>query len=417
MPLSVVIPAYGQAHSLDLTLASLTRQTLDRDRYEIVLVDDGGESLAAVADRYAGLLDIHYLRNPVNLGRARARNRGIAAARHDDLLLLDADSYCAPGLLERHHRGGDREAGGVLLGRRLEPDWSSLARLLAGRVPADHTPIEEDPRYGLGFRPETFAASRTPWLYAYCHNMSVSRKLLDAVGGFDEEFVRWGYEDTELAYRIFRYHGRASGHFRYADDALTYHLPHFRNWRVDWAGAQGYVPYIKDRYRHFDVELLGAPPLVVAQAVPHYERCLDLLRKAGPATGAEVAAVLGEGDRDLWFGLRVGSPGRPRCDHAAEADEENAHLLGLSTPFPDGAFDRVVNVDLWRMLNAADLSALLLEGLRLAGEVVLVWSRSVGEPFVADLPYVAALLRPHCRLTVEEDDGRGFALLRCRAAP
>ncbi|MFB9186334.1 glycosyl transferase family 2, partial [Dactylosporangium sucinum] len=104
----------------------------------------------------------------------------------------------------------------------------------------------------------------------------------------------------------------------------------------------------------------------------------------------------------------------PRCDHLAPPDEENLHLIGVATPFPDGSFDRVVNVDLWRMLNAADMSALLLEGLRIGSEVVLVWSSGLGAPLAADLPYVVAMLRPHCWLALTEDDGRGYALLRCR---
>lgn len=409
MSLSVVMPAYNQAHSLRLALGSLAAQTLPRDRFELVVVDDcSHEDLAAVAEGFSGVLDLRYLRNTENLGRARTRNRGIAAARHDDLLLLDADSYCVPDLLARHDGFADRAAGHVLLGRRLEPGWDTLDRLIRGSVPATYRPTEEDPRYQLGFVPDVFAGSRTPWLFAYCHNMSVSRTLLDAVGGFNEDFVRWGYEDNELAYRIFLRHGRESGHFRYDKDALTYHLPHFRNWRTDWAGAQGNLPYMKDRYRHYDVELLGAPPARIAAAVPHYERCLALLRDRS----ATMAVSRSPGE--LWFGFGVGGSG-PRCDHAAPPDEDNLHLLGVWTPFRDGHFDRVVNVDLWRMLSAADMSALLLEGLRIAREVVLGWTTAVGAPFATDLAYVAGMLRGHCALAVEEDDGRGYALLRAEA--
>ncbi|MFC0543431.1 glycosyltransferase family 2 protein [Kutzneria chonburiensis] len=404
MPLSVVVPAYDQAYSLELALGSLSRQTLPVEDFEIVIVDDcSTEDLAAVVDRFADVLDIQYLRNEVNLGRARTRNRGIAAARHDDLMLLDSDSYCAPDLLERHHRFADRPAGQILLGRRLEPEWDSLSTLARGDFPSAHSPLEQDPRYNLGFEPDTFLDSRTPWLFAYCNNMSVSRKLLDTVGGFNEDFRRWGYEDNELAYRIFQHHGRASGYFRYDADAVTYHLPHWRNWSVDWAGAQGYVPYMKERYRHFDVEFLGAPPAVLARMVPYYEQCLEALRTAG-----SVVPSLPSAGRELWFGFGVGRG----CDHAAPVGADNLHLIGVSTPFAEGAYDRVVNVDLWRMLNAADMSALLLEGFRLAGEVTLVWSAAVDAPVATDLDYVVAMLRPHCRLEVRA--GEGFALLHCR---
>ncbi|GGM88956.1 hypothetical protein GCM10007977_108740 [Dactylosporangium sucinum] len=43
-----------------------------------------------------------------------------------------------------------------------------------------------------------------------------------------------------------------------------------------------------------------------------------------------------------------------------------------------------------------------------------MWSSGLGAPLAADLPYVVAMLRPHCRLALTEDDGRGYALLRCR---
>ncbi|HEY0495202.1 MAG TPA: hypothetical protein VGD48_05625 [Kutzneria sp.] len=64
------------------------------------------------------------------------------------------------------------------------------------------------------------------------------------------------------------------------------------------------------------------------------------------------------------------------------------------------------------MLNAADLSALPLEGFRLAADVTLVWSSAVDAPVAGDLGYIVAMLRPHCRLEVES--GEGFALLHCR---
>jgi glycosyltransferase involved in cell wall biosynthesis len=415
LPLSVVIPAYNEAHALCRALESLSRQTLEPHRFEVVLVDDGSaEDLRSVVDGFTALLDVRYLRNQHNLGRARTRNRGIAAARHDDLLLLDADSFCTTTLLERHERFAGRAAGQILLGRRLEPGWATLRTLLDGRLPQGHHPVEEDPRYRLGFDPGRFPQSRTPWLFAYCHNMSVGRGLLDAVGGFNEEFITWGYEDNELAYRIFRHHGRRSGDFRFDDEAITYHLPHYRNWRADWSSAQRYIPYLKDRYRHFDLELLGAPPQRVAQAVPHYERCLAELRAWAPGTGASGGPpVLAPGPRELRFGFGLGLAGQLRCDHAEEPDDTNLHLLGVSTPFGAQSFDRVVNVDVWRVLDAADLSALVLEGFRIGREVLLVWSRSIDAPIAGNLTYVTALLAPHCRLAVD-DSWADVVLLSCR---
>src|SRR5690349_19140211 len=99
------MPLYNQAHSTDLALWSLTRQQLDTDQFEVVLVDDcSTDDLRSVADRYVDRIDLRYLRNPTNLGRARARNRGVEAAGYEDLVLLDGDTFCAPDLLLRHHK-------------------------------------------------------------------------------------------------------------------------------------------------------------------------------------------------------------------------------------------------------------------------------------------------------------------------
>ncbi|GAA2945555.1 hypothetical protein [Streptomyces enissocaesilis] len=99
---------------------------------------------------------------------------------------------------------------------------------------------------------------------------------------------------------------------------------------------------------------------------------------------------------------------------SAPAGDRNLHLLGVSVPFPDEAFDRVVNIDLWRMLSAADMSRLVLEGFRLATEVALVWTSAVTAPVLDNLEYAAAMLRQAGRVDVEPDDGRGYAVLRCR---
>lgn len=415
MTLSVVIPLYNQAHSTHLALWSLARQQLDTEQFEVVLVDDcSTEDLRPIVDQYADRMDLRYLRNPTNLGRARARNRGVEAARHEDLVLLDGDTFCAPDLLLRHQKFTGRADGDVLLGRRLESGWATLAALSRGEVPMDTSPAEEDQRDGRMMSPAMFAESRTPWMFVFCHNMSLSRTLFDAVGGFDTSFDVWGYEDTDIAYRIFRHHGRESGHFVYDPDAVGYHLPHYRNWAADWAGAQKYLPYMRSRYGHYDVELLGGPPVQASRAITEYESSLDRMRASAARTPAAAAAdrvaPLG---RELWLGFDLDRTG-PRCDHARPIDRDNLHLLGITLPYPNRRFDRVVNLDIWRILSVMDLSSVINEGLRVASEVLLVASLAYRDPpAVSDLTYVQGMLGSHFEVSVTHTDD-DIWILRCR---
>jgi len=89
---SVVIPAFNAAATLDETLASVLAQSWPR--LEIIVVDDGSrDDTAAVLARHAPR--VRAIRRD-NGGLAAARNTGLRAATGDFIALLDADDLCAP---------------------------------------------------------------------------------------------------------------------------------------------------------------------------------------------------------------------------------------------------------------------------------------------------------------------------------
>ena len=63
--LSVVIPTHADAPWLELTLRSLRRQTLDPDRFEVIVVRDGGDGsqYSGIADAGKGLR-LHFVERP-----------------------------------------------------------------------------------------------------------------------------------------------------------------------------------------------------------------------------------------------------------------------------------------------------------------------------------------------------------------
>ena len=96
---SIVIPAYNYAHFLRRAVTSACTQ--DGADVEVLVVDDGStDDTPAVMDKLSAEFGerLTYHRQP-NQGPAAARAKGLALARHDWLVFLDADDELLPGAL------------------------------------------------------------------------------------------------------------------------------------------------------------------------------------------------------------------------------------------------------------------------------------------------------------------------------
>ncbi len=87
--LTVVVPAYNGTRVLPQSLAALAASDLPRDRWELLVVDDGStDQTAALAARWADA--VVRLPGPPH-GPAYARNRGVEAGLGDVMVFIDAD--------------------------------------------------------------------------------------------------------------------------------------------------------------------------------------------------------------------------------------------------------------------------------------------------------------------------------------
>lgn len=85
--LSIIIPAYNEADTLETTLSALG-QAASRYAHEIVVVDDGsGDETAEVALHQA----VRLCQHSQNQGKAAALKTGTCASSGDILLFVDAD--------------------------------------------------------------------------------------------------------------------------------------------------------------------------------------------------------------------------------------------------------------------------------------------------------------------------------------
>jgi dolichyl-phosphate beta-glucosyltransferase len=137
--LTVVVPAYNEAHRIGRTLAALRAYAIRAGMpTEVVVVDDGSQDETAEAVRCfeAEPLTVRLLVNPVNRGKGYSVRAGMLAASGEVLLMCDADLSTPIDELERllawlargyHVVIGSRD----LPDSRLDPPQPRLRRWLA----------------------------------------------------------------------------------------------------------------------------------------------------------------------------------------------------------------------------------------------------------------------------------------------
>lgn len=184
---SVVIPNYNYAQTLELCLASLLRQTLQP--FEIIVSDDAStDDSVAVAERFG----CRVLRADTNRGVSAARNAGAAAARGDILFFLDSDQALSPDSLENAVR---------LL--RADPGLGCVHGIIAFEPLVDHGPVEW---YRTLHAHHWRLKAVGPTLTAFFAAAAVPRRVFEEIGPFhpalrDSEDVEYS-ERLSARYRI-----------------------------------------------------------------------------------------------------------------------------------------------------------------------------------------------------------------------
>ena len=259
---AVVVTTYNRPTALAWTLAALAQQSVPPE--QVVVADDGSGSqtqqvVQAWQSYYQAHLpqtQLHHVWQPDQGFRAAAaRNLGVQQAvnhgQPDLLIFLDGDCIAPKGFVAHHLRL--RQAGLMVAGGRglLSPAYTEqLERQVLtdseASTPADSVSVWRerlqvfDSPYWLWltkrcdrfwpmlsltssiWQPLRDARPRDESLVRTC-NLSLSRQDFERVGGFDESFVGWGLEDTDLALRLMAQGVRVrSGRFA----TNVYHLWH-----------------------------------------------------------------------------------------------------------------------------------------------------------------------------------------------
>ena len=183
---TIIIPCYNYARFLGEALDSALAQAGPGLVIEVLVIDDGStDETPEVAARYGDRIRYHRKKNA---GLSAARNTGMALARHDLVLFLDADDMLTPGALA------------VLVERRgrLDPPPAVLA---SRDLPVDREgrPLfERPPRTDGAARP--VPARDLVLRNRFSPNVLADRGVLVSLGGFDTDLS--ASEDRDLWIRV-----------------------------------------------------------------------------------------------------------------------------------------------------------------------------------------------------------------------
>jgi GT2 family glycosyltransferase len=202
---SVIIPTYNRCAVLASCLAALEQQSLAKERFEVIVIDDGStDGTGRLCQGVSMSFPLVYLRQS-NAGAGAARRLGSEVARGKYLLLFNDDTLAAPELLAEHLRAQHEYAPKkcAVLGDFRYPTEAGKRALT----------------WFLATRPFLFPQVnmkagfyRESW-YFIASNLSIRREAVLGVGSFDPRFRV--AEDTELGARLeqkgyrIRYHPRA----------------------------------------------------------------------------------------------------------------------------------------------------------------------------------------------------------------
>lgn len=224
---SVIIPSYNRPKQLAACLESLTQLEYPRDRFEVIVVDDGSDSpLDTVVAPFKDSLNLRLIRQN-NAGPAAARNGAAQQASGKYLAFTDDDCRPATNWLQALENcftaTPDRIVGGRTVNALADNPYSTTSQNIISMGYAHYNAISDQARF--------FASN----------NMVVPAERFRELGGFDQSFTtsedrelcdRWLHQGYQMTYapEVVIYHAHPmtlrsfwKQHFSYGQGAFRFH--------------------------------------------------------------------------------------------------------------------------------------------------------------------------------------------------
>ncbi|MGZ3539998.1 MAG: glycosyltransferase family 2 protein [Vulcanimicrobiaceae bacterium] len=197
MRATIQLCTYNRAGLLERVLDACFEQTVPGSDYEVVLVNDGStyETPAVIARAQTRATCAFTVVNQPNSGLAKGRNAGIARAIGERIIFIDDDVLPTPVFVEEHLRSHDAYPKAIVRGGAINVESF------------DDLP------------PPVWSLKDYSGNFFWTTNVSVPLVTIRAIGGFNETFAEYGWEDIDVGLRL-RFGGVRAV---FNKNALVYH--------------------------------------------------------------------------------------------------------------------------------------------------------------------------------------------------
>ncbi|SDS03429.1 Glycosyltransferase, GT2 family [Paenibacillaceae bacterium GAS479] len=263
---SMIMPSHNRCPLNYFSLLCLDKQQFPLDQMEVVFLDDNSsDATATLYELINPGYSFIYVQSRKNMGRSKIRNMGARIAAGSTFIFIDAEMICSPDFVGNHvehHLSGDRKViSGALKLKRIftiiDPEFSLqqidqlkecysnhpvAGKLIDRFIEGDRTEVQLLPfdmmfdsthlkkwNYSTPFYEnilmnygDKFENFHFPWMNLITNNASMTRRLFEEIGGFDENFLGFGWEDWELGYRA----AQNGAIFIHDDSVINFHQDH-----------------------------------------------------------------------------------------------------------------------------------------------------------------------------------------------
>ncbi|MFT5117520.1 MAG: glycosyltransferase involved in cell wall biosynthesis [Kiritimatiellia bacterium] len=237
---SLLVTTYNWVEALERVLLSVSTQShLPK---EVIIADDGSDDLTAeLIQSLQGCFPtqlIHCWQKDEGFRAAAIRNKAIAKMTSDYVLMIDGDMVLHPRFVEDHLSAAKR--GYFVQGSRVITAPDTANKMLSGSIAKLHV-------FSRGIS-NRLNALNSPLLSSFVStrdtairstktcNFSAWRDDLLEINGFDEDYIGWGREDSDLVARLLHV---GKKRYKLKCMANAYHLYHLENTRESLSKNDG----------------------------------------------------------------------------------------------------------------------------------------------------------------------------------
>jgi len=228
---SLIISTYNREDALELTLLGVLQQSELPN--EIIIADDGsGEETKNLIEQYRKQFPVpitHCWHEDLGFRLATIRNKAIALANYEYVIMIDGDIIMSEHFIRSHKRNARLnqfvQGSRVLLQAELTHKvlenklirFGFFTRGIINRFNTIHSRFLSSLFSFYSNKPDRIRGA----------NLSFWKDDVIKVNGFNEDFVGWGREDSEFAVRL-KNIGIIRKHLKFA--GFGYHLYHKESW-------------------------------------------------------------------------------------------------------------------------------------------------------------------------------------------